>query len=420
MADLESLLAISPADFEKLVSELFESMGYDVKVTGKPGDQGVDIRLTRGDEVSIAQCKKYRGTVGQPAIRDFYGTMQHEKVLRGYFVTSGMFSVAASTWAAGKPIVLVDGPELLTSMRNQSIEIPSNEEPSRAISRRDAPLASALRLAKKDRAKHGRILIDGPPPPGRDYKEVLEYARSILKLSKTDTKWADADDLTRSSKNESDVFGPRPTPLWILNWYEEQKGGVAFVNEFEHTSRAIQMAALDHQTDRPPVSEFSDKKVKPPNYILIATRWEGRMYKVVRVRFSIELLSSQIEWDMIPSFAQMEEAEARSKKKAETARREALEQRLAELDEQRKRIGLYCRKCRQWWPATEPESTCRKCSRPVRYDGVNKTFDTEESGVFGSRWREVPSDSAEPKRAKQGYFKKRKVSIKKEVAHEMK
>lgn len=82
-------------------------------MTRRTGDEGVDLVLDREGERSIAQCKRYRGQIGQPLVRDFYGALVHENAKRGYFVTTGRFSLPAQTWAEGKNITLVDGVDLL-------------------------------------------------------------------------------------------------------------------------------------------------------------------------------------------------------------------------------------------------------------------------------------------------------------------
>jgi restriction system protein len=111
---LDQLQAMSPTEFERFVARLFEQMGHSVTLTQASGDKGVDIFLD-GCE-GIVQCKRYKGSVGQPVVRDFYGTMIHYKAERGYIVTTGTFSLPAQSWAEGKPIHLVDGMELVKSL----------------------------------------------------------------------------------------------------------------------------------------------------------------------------------------------------------------------------------------------------------------------------------------------------------------
>jgi len=103
------LLKLTPTEFEKWVKiHIFEKEGWHVTETKITGDGGIDLFLNRKDEHSIAQCKRYQKTVGEPPIRDFYGTMISEGVSRGYFVTTGLFSLPALKFAENKPIEMID------------------------------------------------------------------------------------------------------------------------------------------------------------------------------------------------------------------------------------------------------------------------------------------------------------------------
>ena len=113
IARLDQLGAMSPREFEQFTALLFGRMGYAVKITTASADRGVDLYLERDGRSAIVQCKKYRGNVGQPTIRDFYGTMIHNKADQGYVVTTGTFSLPAQNWARGKQIHLVDGAQLM-------------------------------------------------------------------------------------------------------------------------------------------------------------------------------------------------------------------------------------------------------------------------------------------------------------------
>lgn len=105
----DDLINLTPIEFEKWVmNNIFSKEGWVCMETKVTGDGGVDIELQMGDEHSIVQCKRYRDTVGEPALRDFYGTMISKGVSRGYFVTTGLFSKAALNFADNKPIYLID------------------------------------------------------------------------------------------------------------------------------------------------------------------------------------------------------------------------------------------------------------------------------------------------------------------------
>lgn len=110
---LDELHAMDPSDFEAWVTELFQSRGYFAKNIPDSGDHGVDLWVvTPNGERAIVQCKRYRGVVGEPVVRDLYGVMQHENAPLGFLVTTGSISEAAGKWASGKRIELIDGAQL--------------------------------------------------------------------------------------------------------------------------------------------------------------------------------------------------------------------------------------------------------------------------------------------------------------------
>lgn len=115
---VQELQALSPDAFEELVAAFFRSFGHRVRRVGKTGDHGVDLVVyTKNQGKWIVQCKRYRSSVGEPVVRDFYGAMHHEAASRGFVMTSGTFTPQALEWARGKPITLYDGPGLVKLLR---------------------------------------------------------------------------------------------------------------------------------------------------------------------------------------------------------------------------------------------------------------------------------------------------------------
>lgn len=115
---IEDLLALTPGDFEALVAGLFRAYGHQADTLGGSSDHGIDV-VVRSDqgEKWIVQCKRYSGSVGEPVIRDLYGTMLHEEAQKAYLVTTGSFTTQAISWAEGKPIILYDGETLVKLIR---------------------------------------------------------------------------------------------------------------------------------------------------------------------------------------------------------------------------------------------------------------------------------------------------------------
>ncbi len=115
---LAQMLALEPDEFEAWTSLLFQLMGYHVRNTPDTGDHGIDLEVWNADVGrGLVQCKRYRGSVGEPAVRDLYGTLMAAHATRGWLVTTGAISRQARDWAAGKPIELLDGQALVALAR---------------------------------------------------------------------------------------------------------------------------------------------------------------------------------------------------------------------------------------------------------------------------------------------------------------
>ncbi len=96
------------------MAEVFEAIGYRVDRVGGTGDEGADLRVSRGGLLGVVQCKYHtRGVVGSPEIQKFLGTIHHTKSHKGFFVTTRTYSLSAEKFAADHPIELIDGPRLV-------------------------------------------------------------------------------------------------------------------------------------------------------------------------------------------------------------------------------------------------------------------------------------------------------------------
>lgn len=112
-----NLLELTPTEFEGLIQNLFAKMGLDTKQTRPSRDGGVDCvaydpRPIFGGKVVI-QAKRYRHTVDVSSVRDLFGTVQNEGASKGILVTTSGYGPASFQFAAGKPLELIDGSNLL-------------------------------------------------------------------------------------------------------------------------------------------------------------------------------------------------------------------------------------------------------------------------------------------------------------------
>jgi restriction system protein len=132
-----NLLELTPKEFEHFVHNLFTRMGLDTQLFKADGDGGVDCVAydptpIRGGKYVI-QAKLYRKTVPPSAIRDLYGTMQHEGATSGIIITTSGYGPTSYEFANGKPLQLIDGTGLLALCKEYDIPariVPTSGKPT--------------------------------------------------------------------------------------------------------------------------------------------------------------------------------------------------------------------------------------------------------------------------------------------------
>ena len=128
----EYLVGMDPREFERLTCTLFRQMGYEVLQTKYTGDGGIDAYLRRGSALTLLQCKRVKGSVGEPVLRDLFGTMHAKNAQAGLVVTTGSVSKKARAWSAGKPIRIIELNELVGLIRSNFDEaavVPAHFQP---------------------------------------------------------------------------------------------------------------------------------------------------------------------------------------------------------------------------------------------------------------------------------------------------
>ena len=127
----EKLYTMNPYGFERLAQRLLRECDFThVTVTKKSGDGGIDgtakLKFNNLISFNVAfQCKRYRGSVGAPEIRDFRGSLP-SNVEKGLFITTGTFTRAAIEEAASpgkQQIDLMDGSELIDMMIKRKVGV---------------------------------------------------------------------------------------------------------------------------------------------------------------------------------------------------------------------------------------------------------------------------------------------------------
>lgn len=125
---LDRLLLLAPDVFERLAQRLLREAGFvSATVMGRSGDGGIDglgvYRLSLVSFPVFFQCKRYRGSVGSGAVRDFRGAMAGRGD-KGLLITTGTFTPDAkmeATRDGAPPIDLIDGDRLCELLKEHRL-----------------------------------------------------------------------------------------------------------------------------------------------------------------------------------------------------------------------------------------------------------------------------------------------------------
>jgi len=129
LADI--LQHMDPYGFERLAQRVLRECGFtQVRVTQKSSDGGIDgtgkLRINGIFSFNVAfQCKRYKGAVGAPEIRDFRGSLTTD-IEKGVMITTGTFTKAAKQEASNlgkKQIDLIDGEDFITKIAEYGIGV---------------------------------------------------------------------------------------------------------------------------------------------------------------------------------------------------------------------------------------------------------------------------------------------------------
>lgn len=112
----DALARMDPLRFEALVAEYYRRIGYDVEHCGTGGsgadfDGGIDLKLRRGREYLLVQCKRENAfQVPHNPVHQLIGTIVTEHASGAIFINTGEYTAHARRKAAKCPqLQLIDG-----------------------------------------------------------------------------------------------------------------------------------------------------------------------------------------------------------------------------------------------------------------------------------------------------------------------
>ncbi len=95
--------------FEELLAEVFYKFGYETEIGPGVGDEGVDLRLIKHNEMGplliLVQAKKYaaRKKIGLQPVQALYGAINDEKASKGILVSTCEFAPVAKRFESKNP-----------------------------------------------------------------------------------------------------------------------------------------------------------------------------------------------------------------------------------------------------------------------------------------------------------------------------
>lgn len=130
----EELAKMAPYNFEYLIKDLLEAMGYEeVEVTAPSNDKGVDVvgniqnGITQVKEV--IQVKRHMGNIQRPVLDMLRGSLHRFDAIKGTIVTLSDFSrgaIDASIERGAAPITLINGDKLIELLFENEVMVKKN------------------------------------------------------------------------------------------------------------------------------------------------------------------------------------------------------------------------------------------------------------------------------------------------------
>lgn len=118
---LELIREIEWKKYEELCTAYYLEKGLRAEATPLGADGGIDIKVYQGNSdlpTSIVQCKAWNNkSIGVKEIREFLGVMSHEKITKGFYMTTGEYTNDAKEIALSNQITLITGEMLLLMIK---------------------------------------------------------------------------------------------------------------------------------------------------------------------------------------------------------------------------------------------------------------------------------------------------------------
>ena len=98
-------------NFSLVISEAYRRRGYVVE---ESRDSAFDFLLRKDGRVTLVQCRRWKvSQAGEGPLKELARAIEKNDAFNGIAITAGAFSEKAQSFAAGNPITLVSGSDLI-------------------------------------------------------------------------------------------------------------------------------------------------------------------------------------------------------------------------------------------------------------------------------------------------------------------
>ncbi|MBW2466389.1 MAG: restriction endonuclease [Deltaproteobacteria bacterium] len=113
--DIRAIQGLSRPEFKQKVGEAYEQAGYLILERNPfTSDQTVDLVMRKSANLYLLQSRYWLNRkIGLREVKKLYSIMHRKQASGIFLLTTGIFTREARRFAAGKPINLVDGIELV-------------------------------------------------------------------------------------------------------------------------------------------------------------------------------------------------------------------------------------------------------------------------------------------------------------------
>ena len=118
---IQDVDCISGYEFERILKQLFEKMGYSVDHTTLSNDQGADLLIERFGERTVVQAKNWKNNVGNTGVQEVVAAIKHYKAHKAMVISSSGFTNSATSLAKSNNVELWDRTKLSTKLKDYPI-----------------------------------------------------------------------------------------------------------------------------------------------------------------------------------------------------------------------------------------------------------------------------------------------------------